>query len=71
MCHSCVRCTALAAVRVGSLTLRLSSVRTRQGWVPLSVLASHMKHTRPSIEEIKTIVAENDKAKQQESLLSV
>lgn len=31
-----------------------------QGWVPLSVLAQHMR-SKPSLEEIRSVVADNDK----------
>jgi hypothetical protein len=31
-----------------------------QGWVPLDVLAQHMR-TKPSLDEIKRVVADNDK----------
>jgi hypothetical protein len=31
-----------------------------QGWVSLDVLAQHMR-TKPSLEEIKRVVADNDK----------
>lgn len=40
--------------------MALWAVATVQGWVPLSVLAEHMR-SKPSLEEIRSVVADNDK----------